>query len=66
MEARFLFNGRHFSAQIALRRRECAGSTRCSKELLLRAEDVQVLPGFDSGANASACLRSDMFNLDVA
>jgi len=37
-----------------------------SKELLVRAEDVQVLIGFDTEANASAYLQSDLFTVDVA
>lgn len=36
-----------------------------SKELLIRDEDVQVLHGFDTTANANAYLTSDMFNADV-
>jgi hypothetical protein len=36
-----------------------------SKELLIRAEDVQVLHGFDSVAHAQAYLGSDLFTGDV-
>lgn len=36
-----------------------------SKELLIRAEDVQVLHGFDCAENASAYLSSEMFTQDV-
>lgn len=36
-----------------------------SKELLIRDEDVQVLHGFDTTANASAYLESKLFNDDV-
>lgn len=36
-----------------------------SKELLIRDEDVQVLHGFDTTANANAYLGSEMFNADV-
>lgn len=36
-----------------------------SKELLIRAEDVQVLHGFDSVENAEAYLKTEMFNNDV-
>ncbi|HWX48436.1 MAG TPA: hypothetical protein VNZ61_10305 [Roseomonas sp.] len=36
-----------------------------SKELLVRDEDVQVLHGFDSVANAKAYLESSLFNEDV-
>ena len=36
-----------------------------SKQLLLREEDVQVLHGFDSVANANAYLQSALFNSDV-
>ena len=36
-----------------------------SKELLIRDEDVQVLHGFDSVANAKAYLESSLFNDDV-
>lgn len=36
-----------------------------SKELLVRDEDVQVLHGFDTVENASAYLKSDLFNQDV-
>jgi hypothetical protein len=36
-----------------------------SKELLLRAEDVQVLHGFDSKANAENYLGSELFQKDV-
>lgn len=36
-----------------------------SKELLVREEDVQVLHGFDSTANAGAYLNSELFNSDV-
>ncbi len=36
-----------------------------SKELLLRAEDVQVLHGFDTQAAAQDYLSSTLFNKDV-
>ncbi len=36
-----------------------------SKELLVRDEDVQVLHGFDSQANAEAYLSSSLFKDDV-
>lgn len=36
-----------------------------SKELLIRDEDVQVLHGFDTQANAKAYLSSGLFNDDV-
>lgn len=36
-----------------------------SKELLIRDEDVQVLHGFDSTANAKAYLESKLFTDDV-
>ena len=36
-----------------------------SKELLIRDEDVQVLHGFASVADAQAYLKSEMFNDDV-
>lgn len=36
-----------------------------SKALLVRDEDVQVLHGFDSIANAAAYLESGLFNQDV-
>ena len=36
-----------------------------SKELLIRDEDVQVLHGFASKANASAYLQSELFSRDV-
>lgn len=36
-----------------------------SKELLIRDEDVQVLHGFESVADANAYLKSDLFNQDV-
>jgi hypothetical protein len=36
-----------------------------SKELLVRIEDVQVLHGFDTEANAAAYLQSELFNADV-
>ncbi|WP_425646835.1 hypothetical protein [Agrobacterium leguminum] len=36
-----------------------------SKELLIREDDVQVLHGFDTSANAKAYLESAMFNDDV-
>lgn len=36
-----------------------------TKELLVRAEDVQVLHGFDSVENAEAYLKSALFNEDV-
>lgn len=37
----------------------------CTKNLLIRKEDVQVLHGFDSMENAEAYLSSDMFQKDV-
>ncbi len=36
-----------------------------SKELLIRDEDVQVLHGFASVADAKAYLESELFNRDV-
>lgn len=36
-----------------------------SKELLIRDEDVQVLHGFASVADANAYLKSDLFTQDV-
>lgn len=36
-----------------------------SKDLLIRDEDVQVLHGFASVADANAYLTSDLFNKDV-
>lgn len=36
-----------------------------SKELLVRGEDVQVLHGFDTTADAQAYLSSDLFTQDV-
>ena len=36
-----------------------------SKALLVRDEDVQVLHGFDTRANAEAYLTSDLFTADV-
>ena len=36
-----------------------------SKELLLRAEDVQVFHGFESEADANAYLTTDIFQNDV-
>ena len=36
-----------------------------SKDLLMRAEDVQVLHGFDSKANAEKYLTSTLFQKDV-
>lgn len=36
-----------------------------SKDLLLRAEDVQVLHGFDSVEHAAEYLESEMFQNDV-
>lgn len=36
-----------------------------SKELLIRDEDVQVMHGFDTVANAQAYLASDLFTTDV-
>lgn len=36
-----------------------------SKELLQRPDDVQVLLGFDTEANASAYLQSALFTVDV-
>lgn len=37
----------------------------CTKELLVREEDVQVLHGFDSMENAQAYLKSELFKNDV-
>jgi hypothetical protein len=36
-----------------------------SKDLLLRAEDVQVLHSFDSKANAESYLKSNLFQKEV-
>jgi len=36
-----------------------------SKELLIRDEDVQVLHGFASVADANAYLKTELFNQDV-
>ena len=36
-----------------------------TKELLIRAEDVQVLHGFDSKAHAEAYLKNELFTHDV-
>lgn len=36
-----------------------------SKDLLVRAEDVQVLHGFESEANVAAYLQSELFNADI-
>ncbi|WP_222617427.1 hypothetical protein [Flavobacterium muglaense] len=36
-----------------------------SKELLVRTDDVQVLHGFKTQADAEAYLKSDLFNNDV-
>lgn len=36
-----------------------------SKELLIRAEDVQVLHGFESAEDAQNYLSTDLFNNDV-
>lgn len=36
-----------------------------SKELLIRDEDVQVLHGFESVEDASAYLKTELFNNDV-
>lgn len=36
-----------------------------SKELLIRDEDVQVLHGFATVADANAYLKSELFNQDV-
>ncbi|WP_242917330.1 hypothetical protein [Pontibacter liquoris] len=36
-----------------------------SKELLIREEDVQVLHGFESAADAQAYLTTELFNNDV-
>lgn len=36
-----------------------------SKDLLVRDEDVQVLHGFDTAANAQAYLSTDLFTKDV-
>ncbi|MFT3720433.1 hypothetical protein [Pseudorhodoferax sp.] len=36
-----------------------------SKALLVRAEDVQVLHGFDTQENANGYLRSELFTADV-
>ncbi len=40
-----------------------AGAT--SKDLLIREDDVQVLHGFDTAANAQAYLSSELFVNDV-
>lgn len=37
----------------------------CSKELLIRDEDVQVLHGFDTAADAQAYLSTELFTKDV-
>ena len=37
-----------------------------TKELLIRAEDVQVIHGFDSLEHAKAYLETEMFTEDVA
>jgi hypothetical protein len=37
-----------------------------SKELLVRDEDVEVLHGFDTAAQATAYLQSPLFRSDVA
>ena len=37
-----------------------------SKELLVRADDVQVLHGFETPEQANAYLKSDLFTADVA
>lgn len=42
---------------------EVAGAR--SKELLLRDDDVQVLHGFDSSANANAYLKTPLFERDI-
>ena len=42
---------------------EIAGAT--SKELLIRDDDVQVLHGFKTRADAENYLKSDLFNNDV-
>ena len=36
-----------------------------SKDLLIRTDDVQVLHGFETVADAEAYLKSDLFNNDV-
>lgn len=36
-----------------------------SKDLLIRDEDVQVMHGFETVADAEAYLKSDLFNNDV-
>jgi hypothetical protein len=36
-----------------------------SKELIVRADDVQVLHGFQTQADAEAYLKTDLFNNDV-
>lgn len=36
-----------------------------SKDLLLRTDDVQVLHGFETAADAEAYLKTDLFNKDV-
>lgn len=36
-----------------------------SKELLIRTDDVQVLHGFNTQADAEAYLKTDLFNTDV-
>ena len=43
--------------------RDVAGTK--SKQLLLRKDDVQVLHGFESEAQAEAYLKSPLFNNDV-
>lgn len=40
-------------------------SGAASKELLIRDEDVQVLHGFDTAANAESYLSSELFGNDV-
>lgn len=37
----------------------------CTKDLLIREEDVQVLHGFDSAEHAQEYLKSEMFRNDV-
>lgn len=42
-----------------------AADSAKSKELLIRDDDVQVLHGFGSRADAEAYLKSELFNKDV-
>lgn len=43
--------------------KEIKGAT--TKELLIRDEDVQVLHGFEGAEDASAYLKTELFNNDV-